>query len=331
MLIRHKRRSDVASHEITPARVYLNRRTFLQASGLFAGSLMFAGRGAAAAVMPAPGAKFADLMPGYSKLGEADAPTPLDAITTYNNFLEFGTGKGDASKHAGAFKPLPWTIKVDGMCAKPGDIGLEDLLKPHALEERIYRMRCVEAWSMVIPWVGIPLGEVIKRFEPLGSAKYIRLETVVRPTEMRAQRRNTKDFPYVEGLRLDEAMHPLTLLAVGIYGQPLLGQNGAPIRLVVPWKYGFKGVKSIARISFTDTEPKNTWQVMNPREFGFYANVNPEVDHPRWTQANERRIDGAQGGGLKAMFAPRRPTLMFNGYAEEVAQMYAGMDLRTSF
>ncbi len=329
MLVRHKRRSDVASHEITPHSVYLNRRKFIQASGLLAGSLLFAGRGAKAAVALDDSKKIANLTPGYSKLGADDALTPFEHIATYNNFLEFGTGKGDASKNAGAFKPLPWTVKVDGLCAKPGEIGFEDLIKPHALEERIYRMRCVEAWSMVIPWVGVPLADIIKRFEPLGSAKYVRFETVVRPAEMPRQRRNTSDFPYVEGLRLDEAMNPLTILAVGLYGQSLLGQNGAPVRLVVPWKYGFKGVKSIARISFTDIEPKNTWQVMNPREFGFYANVNPGVDHPRWTQANERRIDA--NGGLKAMFAKRRPTQMFNGYAEDVGQMYAGMDLQKNF
>lgn len=329
MLIRHKRRADVAAHEITPQSVYLNRRAFIQASGLLAGSMMWGVSAGAAAPAPASAKTIANVTPGYSKVGPDDAPTPFESITTYNNFLEFGTGKGDAAKHAGAFKPLPWTVKIDGMCTNPGEIGLEDLLKPHALEERIYRMRCVEAWSMVIPWVGIPLADVIKRFEPLGSAKYVRFETVVRPAEMPRQRRNSSDFPYIEGLRLDEAMNPLTILAVGLYGRELLGQNGAPLRLVVPWKYGFKGVKSIARISFTDVEPKNTWQVTNPREFGFYANVNPSVDHPRWTQASERRIDGASG--LKALMAPRRPTMMFNGYEEEVAQMYAGMDLRKLF
>ncbi len=325
MLIRHKRRSDVASSEITPEGVYLNRRKFIQTSGLIAGSMMLGGPAAEAAVMPGAGKKFADVKPGFSKLGENDTPAPLDAVVTYNNFYEFGTNKSDPADNAGPFKPLPWTVKVDGMCAKPGEIGFEDLIKPHALEERIYRMRCVEAWSMVIPWVGFPLGDLIKRFEPLGSAKYIRFETVVRPTEMVGQRsRNILPWPYVEGLRLDEAMHPLAIMAVGLYGQPLLGQNGAPIRLVVPWKYGFKGIKSIVRISFTDIEPKNTWQIMIPGEYGFYANVNPKVDHPRWTQGSERRIGGS---GLSALLEPRRPTLMFNGYEEEVAHLYTGMDL----
>ncbi len=328
MLIRHKRRSDVASHEITPESVYLNRRKFIQTSGLIAGSLMVGGTGQAA-VMPGPNQKFADVKSGYSKLGEKDQPTPFDAVVSYNNFYEFGTGKEDPAENAGPFKPLPWKVKVDGMCAKPGEIGFEDLIKPHALEERIYRMRCVEAWSMVIPWVGFPLGELVKRFEPLGSAKYIRFETIVRPEEMVGQRsRNILPWPYVEGLRLDEAMNPLAIIAVGLYGQPLLGQNGAPLRLVVPWKYGFKGVKSISRISFTDIEPKNTWQIMIPGEYGFYANVNPKVDHPRWTQASERRIGG---NGLQAILEPRRPTLMFNGYEEEVAQLYSGMDLRKNY
>ena len=326
MLIRQKKTSEVASHEITPEHVYLNRRTFIQATGLIAGSLALGATAGHAAVMPAKGAKFADVKKGYSKLGEKDTPTTFEAVTTYNNYYEFGTGKDDPAQNAGPFKPLPWTVQVDGLCNKPGTLGFDDFLKPHALEERIYRMRCVEAWSMVIPWVGISLADVVKRFEPQGSAKYIRFETVVRPAEMSGQRSShILPWPYVEGLRLDEAQNPLAILAVGLYGQPLLGQNGAPIRLVVPWKYGFKGVKSIVRISFVEEEPKNTWRTMNSDEYGFYANVNPKVDHPRWTQASERRI-GA-GGGLGGLISPRQATLMFNGYQVEVAHLYDGMNL----
>jgi len=321
MLIRHKKASDVASHEITPESVYLNRRHFIQASGFAAGSIMMGGAASQAAVLPAKGAKFADLKKGYSKLGKDDALTPFDGVTTYNNYYEFGTGKGDPVKTSGAFKPLPWKVKVDGLCAKPGTIDFDEFLKPHTVEERVYRMRCVEAWSMVIPWAGIPLAEIIKRFEPQSSAKYVQFETIVRPEEMPGQRSSyILPWPYVEGLRMDEAMNPLAILAVGLYDQPLLAQNGAPLRLVVPWKYGFKGVKSIVRISFTETEPKNTWRVMNADEYGFYANVNPKVDHPRWTQASERRLTS---GFLEG----RRATLMFNGYEEEVAHLYAGMDL----
>ncbi len=319
MLIRHRKASDIPSHEITPQGVYLNRRELIGATGLIAGSLALGGlaRSAAGAVMPAAGGKFADVAKGYSKLGKNDAPTSFEDVTTYNNFYEFGLGKDDPVEHAGAFKPLPWTVQVDGLCAKPGAIDFNDLIKPHALEERIYRMRCVEAWSMVIPWVGIPLAEVVKRFEPQGSAKFIRFETVVRPKEMRGQRSANLPWPYIEGLRMDEAMHPLAILAVGLYGQTLPTQNGAPLRLVVPWKYGFKGIKSIVRISFVEDQPQNTWKVMNGSEYGFYANVNPNVDHPRWSQASERRI-----GDFR-----RRPTLMFNGYEEDVAHLYKGMNL----
>ena len=329
MLIRHKKASDVASHEITPESVYLNRRKFIQASGLIAGSMLLGSGSAPAAVMPNAGGKFADVKKGYANLGEKDVPTPFDAVVSYNNYYEFGTGKEDPGQNAGPFKPLPWKVTVDGLCAKPGVIDFEDFIKPHALEERIYRMRCVEAWSMVIPWVGISLAEVVKRFEPQSGAKYIRFETIVRKEEMVGQRKaGILPWPYVEGLRLDEAMNPLAILAVGLYDKPLLGQNGAPLRLVTPWKYGFKGIKSIVRISFTDTQPKNTWQIMNDGEYGFYANVNPKVDHPRWTQASERRIGAS---GLQAIFEPRRPTMMYNGYEEEVAQLYAGMDLRRNY
>jgi len=332
MLIRQKRASDVASHEITPESVYFNRRKFMQATGLIAGSIALGtfpvGGSAEAAVLPPnAGDKLTGVKKGYDKLGEADKLTTFDAVTTYNNFYEFGMDKADPAENAGAFKPQPWSVKVDGLCNKPGTIGLEDFLKPHTLEDRVYRMRCVEAWSMVIPWVGISLGDVVKQFEPQGNAKYIRFETIVRPEEMPGQRRShILPWPYVEGLRLDEAANPLAILAVGLYGQSLLNQNGAPLRLVVPWKYGFKSVKSISRISFTEEEPKNTWRVMNAPEYGFYANVNPNVDHPRWSQASERRITG-NTSGFSGLIEPRRPTLMFNGYEEEVGHLYAGMDL----
>jgi sulfoxide reductase catalytic subunit YedY len=320
MLIHLKKKSDVASHEITPEGVYINRRRFIETTGLIAGSLALSALGdttAAAAVMPKAG-KFTEVKEGYRKLGANDKQTSYEAVTTYNNFYEFGLDKEDPAANSGLFKPLPWQVKVDGLCAKPGTLDFDDFLKPHTLEDRVYRMRCVEAWSMVIPWVGIPLAELVKRFEPQGSAKYIAFETVMRPSEMPAQRNpQILPWPYVEGLRLDEAMNPLALLAVGLYGAPLPNQNGAPLRLVAPWKYGFKGIKSIVRISFTEQQPRNTWSVSNGREYGFFANVNPRVDHPRWSQATERRIGD--------FF--RRETLMFNGYEEEVGQIYAGMDL----
>lgn len=331
MLIRRKKASDVASHEITPQSVYLNRRQIIQSSGLIAGSLLAGSTSALAAVMPKDkGGKFDGVVKGYSKLNADDQQTPLELVTGYNNFYEFGTGKEDPAANAGNFKPLPWTVKIDGLCNKPGTIDFNDLIKPHTLEERIYRLRCVEAWSMVIPWVGIPLADIVKRFDPLGSAKYIKFETIVRPEEMPGQRSaRILPWPYVEGLRLDEATNPLAILAVGLYGAPLPNQNGAPLRLVVPWKYGFKCIKSIDRISFVENEPTNTWKVMQSSEYGFYANVNPKVDHPRWTQASERRLDGA--GGFSGLLAARRPTLMFNGYEEEVAHLYAGMDLAKQY
>ena len=325
MLIRPKKASDVASHEITPENIYLNRRSFIEASGLIAGGVLAGMGGASAAEIPSGGGAFKDLKQGYRKLGEKDPLTPFGDVINYNNYYEFGTSKSDPSEYGGSFKPLPWTVKVDGLCNKPGTLDLNDFLKPHALEERVYRMRCVEAWSMVIPWVGVSLAEVVKRAEPQGSAKYVAFETVVRPSEMRGQKSSMLggglNWPYVEGLRLDEALNQLAILAVGIYGKPLPNQNGAPLRLVVPWKYGFKGIKSIVRISFVENEPKSTWNITNPSEYGFYSNVNPKVDHPRWTQASERRI-----GDIR-----RRETLMFNGYEEEVGQLYAGMNLRRFF
>ena len=242
----------------------------------------------------------------------------FEEITGYNNFYEFGTGKDDPQRYAGKLKTSPWTVKIDGHCNKPADYTLEDLIKPIALEERIYRLRCVEAWSMVIPWIGVPLAEVIKRAEPTSKATFVEFTTLLRPREMPGQQTSALNWPYTEGLRMDEAMHPLTILAVGLYGKTLMNQNGAPIRLVVPWKYGFKSIKSIVRIRFVDKQPHTAWNDANPDEYGFYSNVNPEVDHPRWTQARERRI----GSSFRAA------TLMFNGYGDQVASLYAGMDLK---
>jgi sulfoxide reductase catalytic subunit YedY len=310
MLIRQA--PDVLPSEITPKDVYLNRRALMT--------------GAAAGLMGAAtgGAVAAPLTAAPSPFSTDEKKTSLKDVTSYNNFYEFGVDKDDPVNNAGKLTTKPWTVKIDGLVNKPGDYALEDLVKPVALEERVYRMRCVEAWSMVIPWVGFPLSEVIKRADPQGSAKYVAFETLVRPSEMPGQASVFKilDWPYVEGLRLDEAMHPLTILAVGLYGETLPNQNGAPLRLVVPWKYGFKGIKSIVRISLVEKEPPTSWNRQAPQEYGFYANVNPAVDHPRWSQATERRI--GEGGGL---FVKRRPTLPFNGYAEQVASLYAGMDL----
>ena len=331
MLIRIKKASDVAAHEITRERDYVNRRDFMKA-GLGAAALAFGSAvEAQGAVLPTAGGdgKFEGLKQGYRKLGEKDAVSSFEAVTGYNNYYEFGTSKSDPAANAGKFKPMPWKVTVDGLCAKPGTLDLETFLKPHTFEDRIYRHRCVEAWSMVIPWVGIALADVVKQFEPLGSAKYIAFETVVRPEEMPGQRSShILPWPYVEGLRLDEASNPLAILAVGIYGKTLLNQNGAPLRLVTPWKYGFKNVKSIVRISFVEKQPKNTWQAMSAEEYGFFANVNPHVDHPRWSQATERRIGGS---GLLSAFESRRATLMFNGYQDEVASLYTGMDLTRSY
>jgi sulfoxide reductase catalytic subunit YedY len=243
-------------------------------------------------------------------------------ITGYNNFYEFGTDKSDPQRYAGMLKTSPWTVKVDGFCNKPGDYHLEDLIKPIALEERIYRLRCVETWSMVVPWIGVPLAQVIKRAEPTSKATFVEFTTLLRPSEMPGQRTQSLDWPYTEGLRMDEALHPLSILAVGMYGKTLMNQQGAPIRLVVPWKYGFKSIKSIVRIRFVDRQPKTAWQEANPGEYGFYSNVNPEVDHPRWSQATERRIPG---------YFKNRKTLMFNGYGDQVASMYSGMDLRKNY
>lgn len=299
--------------EITPRDLYLNRRTLLAsaAAGLFAGALTNTANAAALDATKSP-------------LSTAEKPTSLKDVTSYNNFYEFGVQKTDPAANAGTLKIKPWTVRIDGLVEKRADYLLEDILRPAALEERIYRMRCVEGWSMVIPWVGFPLAEVMRRVEPSSGARYVAFETLRRPEEMPGQRAilPVLDWPYVEALRLDEAMHPLTILAVGLYGEILPNQNGAPLRLVVPWKYGFKSIKSIVRISLVASEPPTSWNRQAPQEYGFYSNVNPSVDHPRWSQATERRIGD---GGL---FAKRRPTLLFNGYADQVASLYASMDLK---
>ncbi|MEX2178356.1 MAG: protein-methionine-sulfoxide reductase catalytic subunit MsrP [Gemmatimonadaceae bacterium] len=315
-----KRPTDIPSSEITSERDYLGRRRFLRAMGL-GGAALTVGAPQLLAACSADAARDEAFRDFTEAPGQEETPNTYEEITSYNNFYEFGTGKEDPKANAGSFRPSPWTVRVDGLVDKPGDYQYEDLIKPHTVVDRTYRLRCVEAWSMVIPWQGIPLADMIKRFAPRPAARYVAFTTVVRPSEMPGQRRPTLDWPYVEGLRLDEAMHPLTLMVTGLYGRPLPNQNGAPIRLVVPWKYGFKGIKSIVRISFTEKEPPTSWNIAIPNEYGFYANVNPAVDHPRWTQATERRI-----GEFR-----RRPTLMFNGYADQVASMYAGMDLRRQY
>src|SRR5947207_4279805 len=317
-----QRASDIPSSEITSENLYHNRREFIKTASAVLGIA------AAGSIIPgcAPtvGA-FAE--PQAKKPGPYDATekvTPYEDITTYNNYYEFGTDKADPAKNSRNFKPKPWTVKVEGMCSKPGSYSFDDLLKGLTVEDRIYRMRCVEAWSMVIPWQGVPLAEVIKKLGPMPSAKFVEFKTLVDPNQYPEQRRSffkVLDWPYFEGLRMDEATNPLALFATGIYGKPLPNQNGAPLRLVTPWKYGFKGVKAIVNIRFTDKQPVNTWQQQAANEYGFYANVNPKVDHPRWSQAQERRI----GEFFK------RATLMFNGYSEQVARMYEGMDLRKNF
>jgi sulfoxide reductase catalytic subunit YedY len=309
LLIRHNRFLESDEREVTDPALYLRRREFVVAAGLAAGAVLLPGCGRAEEAAKPEAA------------GADDSPTPFEKASSYNNFYEFGTEKEDPKENSGAFVPKPWSVAIEGEVAKPGSVALEDLVKPQALQERTYRMRCVEAWSMVIPWRGVPLADVLARFEPTSRAKYVAFTTVLRPEQMPGQRRNVLDWPYVEGLRIDEAMHPLTLLATGMYGRDLPNQNGAPLRLVVPWKYGFKGIKSIVKIRLQETQPPTTWNLSAPREYGFYSNVNPEVDHPRWTQKRERRIGEFS----------KRKTLMFNGYADQVAALYSGMDLRANF
>ncbi|MBT8102332.1 MAG: protein-methionine-sulfoxide reductase catalytic subunit MsrP [Gammaproteobacteria bacterium] len=319
MLIR--RPSDIRPSDITSEENYLNRRDFIRAGAVVGGSIL--APSAMAAIVPeAHGAKLGDV--ARSEYSTDEAPNSFEDISTYNNYYEFGTGKADPYKNAQDFEPRPWTITVEGHAEKTGTFDFDDFVKPFDLEERIYRMRCVEAWSMVIPWVGISLAEVVKYLRPTSKAKFVAFETLNDPSRMPGQRRRSLDWPYREGLTIAEATNPLSILAVGLYGQVLPNQNGAPIRLVVPWKYGFKGIKGIVRMRFTEKQPKTSWNMAQAREYGFYANVNPRVDHPRWSQARERRI----GSGL---FASKQPTLMFNGYGEEVAHLYKGLDLRRNF
>src|SRR5262252_2869371 len=314
-----QRGSDISSSEITPENLCHNRREFIKTASTVLGI-------AAAGTIIVPGCTTNVEATGepQAKHGQYDTtekPTPFDDIASYNNYYEFGTGKDDPFRNSKNFKPKPWTVKVEGMVKKPATYDLDELIKGLTTEDRIYRMRCVEAWSMVIPWSGFPLANLISRLEPLLSAKFVEFKTLVDPNQYPEQRRSflkVLDWPYVEGLRMDEATNPLAFIATGIYGKPLPNQNGAPLRLVTPWKYGFKGIKAIVSIRLTDKQPVNTWQVQAPQEYGFYANVNPNVDHPRWSQARERRI----GEFFK------RPTLPFNGYADQVAELYAGMDLR---
>jgi sulfoxide reductase catalytic subunit YedY len=316
------------SSEITPEGVYLRRREFVRSAFLFAatagsvgGGLLWLVKGGRAS--PRESQESGPLLVAQrrSAYSTDETPTPWRAATTYNNFYEFGTEKGDPAANAGSLRPLPWTLRIEGEVHHPAIVDIDQLLGWFALEERIYRMRCVEGWSMVIPWLGFPLGDLIQRFEPTSRARYVAFTTLLDPQQMPEQRRRVLDWPYVEALRIDEAMHPLTILAVGLYGKRLPSQNGAPLRLVVPWKYGFKGIKSIVNIRLTEEMPPTTWNRAAPDEYGFYANVNPTVDHPRWSQATERRI-GQLG---------RRPTLPFNGYEEQVAELYRGMDLRRWF
>ena len=327
MLIRKP--ADIRSGEITSEPVYRARRDLLKGFAAALPALLTGcSRPSDAGPAPLPAATPAELVVGQrGRFGTDEPQTSWNDATHYNNYYEFGTDKADPARHSGRFQPAPWTVEIAGHAEVTGTFALEDLLKPHALEERIYRMRCVEAWSMVIPWVGIPLADVLKRFKPTSDAKYVAFRTVNRPAQMPGLSYPVLDWPYREGLRIDEAMHPLTLLAVGMYGRALPNQNGAPLRLVVPWKYGFKGIKSIVRIEFSERQPRTSWNLSAAREYGFYSNVNPDVDHPRWSQATERRI---AGDGFN-LLGNRIRTLPFNGYAEQVASLYAGMDLRKNF
>jgi sulfoxide reductase catalytic subunit YedY len=312
--------TGIKPSEITPESVFLNRRALLTAA--VAAGLLPSMMSSEAAILPANGGEFADVKKWPDSTTEK--ANTLQEISSYNNYYEFGTGKGDPAKNAHTLKTSPWSVEVTGAAARTGTYTLEDILQPHALEERIYRLRCVEAWSMVIPWVGFPLGDLLKRFEPTSQAKYVQFFTLSDRTQMPGVRSSVLEWPYREGLTIAEAMHPLAFVAVGLYGKVLPNQNGAPIRTVLPWKYGFKSCKSIVRIHFTETQPQTSWNMAGPSEYGFYSNVNPQVDHPRWSQATERRL----GGGL---LAARVPTQMFNGYGDQVASLYTGLDLRKNY
>ena len=317
MLIKIKNSWDLTENDTTTEGHYHSRRDFIKAAGIMgvgaASSLMLPNMAMASALNAAPNP--------YDGRDIKDESTDIRAVTSYNNYYEFGMDKSDPSKNAHSLKTDPWSVTVDGECGKPGNYAIEDLIDFNALEERNYRMRCVEAWSMVIPWVGVSLSDVIKKLEPSSKAKYVYFETLEDGDQMPALGRGIIKWPYREGLRMDEALHPLTIMAVGLYGETLANQNGAPMRLVVPWKYGFKGVKSIVKISFLEKKPITSWMRLAPHEYGFYANVNPDVSHPRWSQSKERRIGDFS----------RRSTLMFNGYGEEVAHLYKGMNLRTNY
>ncbi|HSH02969.1 MAG TPA: protein-methionine-sulfoxide reductase catalytic subunit MsrP [Anaerolineae bacterium] len=331
MLIKKKTGIEVPSSEITPAHIYLNRRQFMKGAGAAAGAALLSAcrpsrpeePGAPQGAAPTTGDEAAALRPTVSATTDelGDPLNDYQDIISYNNYYEFTTDKEGVARLATDFKTSPWEVVVDGLVRKPTTFGMEELLGKFEQQERVYRLRCVEAWSMVIPWVGFPLAALLKEVEPLSEAKYVRFQTLYDPDQMPGQKSPWYDWPYVEGLRVDEAMNDLALLATGIYGEELLPQNGAPIRLVVPWKYGFKSIKSIVKIELVDTMPTSLWMSAAPHEYGFYANVNPEVDHPRWSQGSERRI-GELG---------RRPTLKFNGYEEQVAELYAGMDLAENY
>ncbi|WP_067098340.1 protein-methionine-sulfoxide reductase catalytic subunit MsrP [Marinomonas atlantica] len=329
MLIKNKKRSDCSENEVTDQSVYLNRRQFMKVTGGAALGLSF-GNAFAALQSGNPLAQPQALQNVFQNIaettyGKGETPAPYDVATSYNNFYEFGYGKDDPAKKSGSLETRPWSITVEGEAEVTGVFDLDDIIKEAALEERIYRLRCVEAWSMVIPWVGIPLGDVLKKFKPTSKAKYVYFETLYDPKQMSGQRGGSIEWPYREGLRMDEAMNPLALLSVGMYGSILPNQNGAPVRLVLPWKYGFKSIKSIVKIRFVEKMPTSTWMMLAPKEYGFYANVNPQVDHPRWSQKEERRLPSG------VLFPNVIETEMFNGYQEEVADLYAGMDLKKNF
>ncbi|MBM3809255.1 MAG: protein-methionine-sulfoxide reductase catalytic subunit MsrP [Acidimicrobiia bacterium] len=319
-----KKAPDLSESEVTPKALFVKRREFIAAAGVTAAAVatnglgLFGGNEEVAAQNP-DAQKLPNLVKG--PFGTDEKMNSYKDVTTYNNFYEFGTRKEDPAAYAHTLRPRPWSVVVEGQCGKPGTYNIEDIMKWAPIEERIYRMRCVEAWSMVIPWAGYPMSKFLERFQPTSRAKYVEFRTLVDTKQMPGQTEPALPWPYHEGLRMDEAMHPLTLLGLGLYGEVLPNQNGAPLRLVVPWKYGFKSIKSIVRVSFTETEPVNTWKKMQSAEYGFYANVNPQVDHPRWSQGSERR--------LGEFF--RRKTLMFNGYGDRVASLYAGMDLRRNY
>lgn len=334
MLIRKQSSSEPLPSELTSETVYQQRRELLKSAGLFGAAAFLSPALQAASPVYESAAERANvpkflrekiLFRRASANATGEAITPFDVVSGYNNFYEFGLEKSDPAENAGSLRMEPWSLRVEGECGKPGSYTLEDILKPHALEDRIYRFRCVEAWSMVVPWLGFSLGDLLKRFEPGSKARYVEFTTLHDPVQMPGQLGGGLKWPYVEGLRMDEAMHPLTLMAVGVYGRSLPPQNGAPLRLIVPWKYGFKCVKSIVRIRFTEVQPRTTWVLMAPSEYGFYANVNPAVDHPRWTQKRERRLPGT-------FFNPNwRDTKPFNGYAQEAAGLYKGMNLARYF